>query len=188
MAIATLADLKTHMGITASDQDAKLTVILSGVERWLKDAAKAAGIALEKETVTEDLDGEGAGRLFLRYRPVISVTTVYESDSQVFDATTEVAAADFRLYKEIGMLKRENGAWLDEAQGVRVIYEAGYATPPETAKLGILVFAAYLAGQAGKEGFSQERLGEYAYALRALEEVPAAKELLAPYINRLVIL
>jgi len=190
MSITVLTDLKTHLGITDSSQDTKLSAILAGAEALVKSWARDAGIILEKETVTEDLDGQDSTRLFLSFRPVLAVTKVYQSLVWLWDATTELAATKFRLYKPLGMLKRaDGGTWLDGVQSVHVEYSAGYDPAPADLKQGIVTLAAFFAGQAGKEGKASETIGSYSYSLQDLQlSAPAVKMLLDPYVNRPVVL
>jgi hypothetical protein len=189
MAIATLPELKAHLGIPLADvsQDAKLTAILAGVETWITETAAANGRAVAKETARVDLlDGTGSARLFLPRRPVIAVTTIKVDGNArpTWDASTLVAASGYRVYLDTGIVKRLSDAeWTEGLQNVQVTYDVGYAAIPANLKLGVLTMAAYFAGEGGGKGLKSETLGKYSYTMQDVEQVPGLLLLLAPYLG-----
>lgn len=200
MALADLATLKTYMGIDSSitTQDARLTVILARIDAWVKKTSRDAGVILEEETVTDTLDGPGSHRLFLSYRPIISVTAVYHSEAvpRVFDSTALVAANQYLLHPDIGMIETPNafghhhhhghrGVFLRGVQNYQAVYAAGYASIPGDLVAGvIMVSAAFAAGRPGKDGMQSERLGDYSYVRAKVMELPGVEGFLAPYVIR----
>ena len=189
MSLATLAELKAHMGITLSDtsQDAKLTAILAGVEAWITETAAANGRAIVRETGRVDLlDGTGSFRLFLPRRPVILVTSIKVDGNATptWDASTVVAASGYRVYADTGIVKRLSDAeWTEGLQNVQVTYDVGYAAIPANLKLGCLTMAAYFAGEGGGKGLKSETLGKYSYTMQDVEQIPGLLLLLAPYLG-----
>jgi len=190
MSIATIAELKTYMGITDALQDAKLTQVLAGVEAFVTTQAALVGHQLEKKaSITEYQDGEDGERVFTSLRPILSVASVHVSQAATWDATTLLAAQYYRVYKGPGIIRRtDEFTFPDGVQNVRVIYDAGYDPVTADLKLGILSFAAAVAVQAGKDGYESEKLGDYSYAMASLEKMPSIKVLLDPYINKPVVL
>lgn len=187
MALATLADLKAHLGIPTADtsQDARLTAILAGVEVWLIQTAAANGRALKLEEDRVDLvDGGGSPRLFLPRRPVVAVTSIKVdgAGTPTWDDITLVPASSYRVYPDMGLVKRLAGDWPQGHQNVQVTYDVGYGVPPANLTLGVLALAAYFATQAGKEGLASERIGNYSYSLQVLDQVPGLSLLLERYL------
>ncbi len=190
MSLASLSDLKTHLGITVSDKDAALTALLAGAEANVVRLARDAGVLLVTEEVTEQLDGADSERLILSSRPVVSITGVWVSEARDFTDSNKLAATACVVYSRIGILRRVDGDDFPEgAQNVKVTYRAGYGeTAPADLKEGIVVLAAALYGQIGKEGVQSETIGDYSYTLASLKErAPGAYAFLAPYIDRLVV-
>ncbi len=190
MSIAMVADVKTHLSITGTDKDAVLTAIVAGAEANVVRLAKDAGILLVTEEVSEQLDGADSERLILSYRPVVAVSGVWVSEARSFTDAAKIAETAYVVYARTGILRRVDGDDFPEGvQNVKVTYHAGYgeAAPADLTE-GIVLLAAAIYGQVGKEGLSGERIGDYSYTVASLQErVPAAYALLAPYIDRLVV-
>lgn len=121
-ALVSLDDLKVQLGISDSDDDARLNAFILQASAAI---AKYCGRVFAKATVTETffLDDE-CSRLMLARYPLISVTSVTEDDTALspLDSTTLLQ------HKDSGILHRlESGLpapWA--ASKIVVVYEAGY--------------------------------------------------------------
>ncbi len=197
MALASLNQLKTYLGIAVSDtsQDARLTLILAGVDAWVTKASRDAGVVLSTETITEVLDGPGSHRIFLGFRPVATFTSLYHSDAmpRVFDTTTLVDPTLYILRADVGIIEtphpfsHRHGRinFHRGVQNYKAVYDAGFATAPGDLVAGVvMVSAAFAAGRPGKDGMQSERLGDYSYVRAKVAELPAVEGFLAPYLVR----
>lgn len=75
MALATLTDVKTHLGITGTDEDTRLTAWLAAAIAAVNNACQ--GVDFESSTRTEYYQPDGY-QLITKHRPISSVTSVYE--------------------------------------------------------------------------------------------------------------
>lgn len=187
MALATLDDLKSHLGILSSDtsQDTRLTALLAGVANWIHTIAAKNGRALKYEQNRVDyLDGTGSHRLFLPRRPVIQVDEIRMSHSimPVFPDETVMNPRDYAVYLENGVVQRVIGHWHRGVRNIMVTYDCGYKETPPGLNSGLLLLCAYFATQAGKEGTASEKIGNYSYNLQAMNEIPGLALILDPYI------
>ena len=93
MAIASLTQVKTHLGISVATYDTQLT-------QWLDAAISAVinycGTSFEQATRTEYYEPDG-NKLVLQNRPVISVTSVYENAGAYWGSADNPWTSDFLL-------------------------------------------------------------------------------------------
>lgn len=90
MALYDQADVKTHLGITGTDEDTFLDQIGQQCEAALLNDLKRT---VEQTTVTEYQSGTGTNRLYLRRTPVQSITTIHvRGDLYYGDGDAEAAA------------------------------------------------------------------------------------------------
>jgi hypothetical protein len=199
MALTTVAAIKTHLGITGSDEDAYLTQLLAGLEpavlRWLNR------LNIERATVTEFYNGGWRKYLPLRRRPVISVASVNEDvfgyggqNPDGFRSTSLLEAGVDYWTKNLeesesnpGMLVRVGTNWADAEGAVKVVYTSGYATVPADIAMAVHLLAGILRNSGDKGGPIQaETIGSYSYSMLAgspgsSAELLQVQSLLAPY-------
>jgi hypothetical protein len=199
MGLTTVAAIKTHLGITGSDEDTYLTQLLAGLEpavlRWLNR------LNIERATVTEFYNGGGRKYLPLKRRPVISVASVNEDvdgmagqNPDGFGAETLLTAGSDYWTKNLeesesnpGMLVRVGTNWANYDGSVKVVYTSGYATVPADIAMAIHLLAGILRNSGDKGGPIQaETIGSYSYSMLAgtpgsSAEMMQVQSLLAPY-------
>ncbi len=90
---------------------------------------------VEPRVVTETVKVGALSRVALRYRPVLSVTSV---DSR----GTALTVGSYAVDLDAGVLSAVTGYALPSE--VTVTYEAGYASPPSWAQLAALIIAQHL--------------------------------------------
>lgn len=130
--LLTLAELRAAVGVTGAGRDEDLRELGAAVSSAIVGACKvrAAGATpptLRLETLTETLRLDCAREwLVLARRPIVSVTSVTECDT---DLTTD----DYEIEAGSGMLRRlcadTPSLWL--AGKIVVVYSAGWATVPD---------------------------------------------------------
>lgn len=149
-----LPQLKSLVGVTDSQEDARLGSLLAVADSWVKSYC---GRDFERRQYTEFYSGNNTQSLVLRHRPVKTVDEVrldddgYYGQNGGFDATTVLAeGTDYSLrldndeagWSESGVLHRTGTVWpyrdraryaarltpeVGPARGnVRVTYTAGY--------------------------------------------------------------
>lgn len=128
MALITLAETKTWIGVPGAADDALLTALIVRVTEFLQvQTGRYFGDPIEH---TEYLDGAGSGVLWLN-EPAVTMTSV-EERSAVGDAWTAIPTGDVDGWEQRGrMLIRKGGMRWSSGTEYRVIYDFGYATGPE---------------------------------------------------------
>ena len=146
MAIITASEYKTHRGISGTDYDAILAVIIPSKQAWLE---RQCGRAFDEVTYTDLAhDGSGSPDLWLKHWPASSVTAVKLLAS---DGTTSTVDSSSYRFVNSEFLHRDSGseaAWeprtpfgdykgsvFPEGDGnVLVSFTGGYATMPDDLK------------------------------------------------------
>ena len=128
--LTTLSDVKDYLGITTSDEDDQLEVLITAVSDFIKNETNQQIVETEYK---EKIDGEYTESIVLSQKPIISV------ESLTIDNEEET---DYYIYKDIGVVKRESigfDIWPDRSpkyrfpegkQNIVVEYTAGYEEIP----------------------------------------------------------
>lgn len=99
IALATVAEVKNILEITASDQDAAIEALINGESKRVENYCQNA---LVRQSFTDQLVEEvvrrDRKRLRLRYYPIQSVTSITDLDS------VTIASTDYRIWKNYGYL------------------------------------------------------------------------------------
>lgn len=136
-AVATLAQLKAHLGGLQHASDEQLAAVL---DTALDIAERYAGRIWAARLVQETYDGDRAA-LALSSTPVQSIETVVESGATL-------AASGWTLDQNAGVLYRGTstsaGEWACGRQNVVVTYVAGPSVVPPTVRHAVLELARHL--------------------------------------------
>jgi uncharacterized phiE125 gp8 family phage protein len=166
MALLTLEELKTHLGITDTSQDDMLQDIVDAIDPLFKGYL---GRDIELTTYTSELyDGPGTNLLVLNQAPIVSVTSVL-----VFDTEYEAVTLEERTEGTDGYyIKDADNAilyrWTPWPRGrgmIEVTYSAGYETIPADITLAAKIAGEYFEALHGNAGIRSEGLGSYSYSL-----------------------
>lgn len=130
--------VKSVLGITGTDEDAYLDILIPQVSAFVCDyldvaAADDGSTTLARETIVETfMLREKRPLLQLARAPVVSVTSIYEDDS----ATALVANDDYQVIKSSGYLRRMTigspGLWA--VRKVVATYIAGWILPDSASR------------------------------------------------------
>lgn len=167
MAIITLSELKTFLGISGTSEDAQLTPMVAMVNKYLVNYVDRD---IEETTYEDELyDGPGTVALTLRNYPIIEVSSVMCNNIEVEEVSYEDRmdnGTDGYWIKdpELGILWR-SGLWPRGRGIILISYTAGYETIPDDVKYAAYVAASYLRRIQKKIGIISESLGSYAYSL-----------------------
>ncbi len=191
MALTTLADLKTYLGISDTSEDSLLNLLIADADAAILGYI---GRTIEQATLTEYYSGDASQMLVLKQRPVTAVTSVHVDDSGyagqgsgAFASATEwTAGTDFYIRTEVenesntgelvaikgpGTFTADHqpktwGEWPDGTGNVKVIYVAGYATVPSDIAGACRILVAWMrASRDNGMPVKSEKLGSYSYTL-----------------------
>ena len=191
MALTTLADLKTYLGITDSSEDDLLNLLIADA-----DAAILGYLdrSIEQATLTEYYSGDGTTNLLLQQRPVTAITSVHVDSgayagqaSGAFASTTEwTAGEDFYAQSVVenesnpGNIiaikgpgtftadgdRQTGGEWPRGTGNIKVVYTAGYSTVPGDLAAACRILVAWMwSSRDNGMPVKSEKLGSYSYTL-----------------------
>ena len=126
-ALVTLADVKTYLQITHTDDDTLLNLLIG----YVSDAAEnMAGVFFSSTAVTRAFDG-GELNIMLK-SPIISITSVTDDGG----AGSIVAATLYDFDPVTGELYLKSGLkWTAGRREFQVIYQSGYSAVPASVVL-----------------------------------------------------
>ena len=125
MAIVSLADAKTYLGVSGTDDDTLITSLVAAAQDAME---KECGRHIESVTRTEYINGTGKRSLWLA-EPAESITSIYVDSDHEWDTDTLVNSADYML--DGCRVEYLNHIWTIGRLNVRVIYKAGFTTVPD---------------------------------------------------------
>lgn len=137
--LITASELKEFIPLTGTSQDTPLGNVITRATGAIE--AYLDRLLVTRGNITEyHLSGNAYAQgvclgadLYTRQWPIISVTTIHESDDRVADATTLLDSALYVVNKTAGRITRVGGStsgperWTSAYRGVKVVYAAGYA-------------------------------------------------------------
>lgn len=152
--LVNLDEFKTYKGITKSNEDAKLTVILEGVSNYAKEYCKRSFIDYYSVDKVEYHDANEFNQIFLNEVPLISITKVEISLDGDFSGTDPDKITELEEYSTYFPNIRDSlitsGSTYPIAYGaisgvpnLRVTYKAGYEVVPKDLKLAIMDLTEY---------------------------------------------
>jgi uncharacterized phiE125 gp8 family phage protein len=143
----TLAEAKSHLRVTISEDDALIELYLAAAQGYLDGPGGVLGVALEPQTLDSALDAFPTNEIRLPFGPVVSVASVDYLDPD--GAPQVVASSNYYLDQfsaEAWIVPYADFAWpdtMDTANAVRASWIAGTGTPP-TLKAAILLLTGHL--------------------------------------------
>lgn len=199
MALTTVANVKTKLGISSSTHDTVLTSLVAQVDAMI---SKWLGRNIEEAEYTEYPDGYSSKRIRLKQQPAVEIESVRVDALRLFTASSTLLVADVDYKLVNGMLYRLNGVWpstrenrwglLADAQVpsnglIQVVYTAGYDPVPADVTLAADMLAVKLFRLRKKgEVMSSESLEDYSYSRNDVggDMMRDVVGLLAPYKRR----
>jgi hypothetical protein len=183
----TLANLREFLFAGASPSpgtgaDALLANLIARATKEIQTFLHRVGF---QNTYTEFKDGRHSDRIHVVERPIVSVTSLHDSLEQTWDATTEIAAADFLIDKVAGRIAKKYGVpFFDGFQNVRAVYVGGWATVPGDVEQACIDLASMKWEARQTLTVSSRTIGDgTVVSQREPHLTEAMKDLLAPYVN-----
>jgi len=158
--LVTIERVKTYLEIanTETAQDVLLQDLIARLGAW---AERYCDRSFAKATYTEQRDGDGMDTLLVRQWPLVSVTSLYDDPLRVFGAGTQIAASDFAVYANQGMIRLDGLVFSVGIQNVQVTYEAGYADIPEDLQQALIELIADRFRNKENQGIRSLAIGSY---------------------------
>lgn len=181
--IANLTELKLQLGITDATQDSLLESIANRAYRVCEQYMNRK---IKEATYTEYYDGDGTAELLLAQYPLVSVTSLFDDVDRDYGADTQIAATDFMLYKERGILRLDGGdqaAFANGHQNVKIVYVAGYSAVPGELIDALLQMIETMFNRAQTGGFTTASLGGKTETYDLSEIPPQVKRVLRHHKN-----
>lgn len=127
MSVVLLAEVKTHLNMSASTSDAEIQDFIDSAEAEVEMKCGP----LTSVAKTERLKSSGGAFLTLRHTPVVSLTSITPVSGTAYDV------ALFETDLSAGVVEWRSGAAFAAGWYV-VVYQAGRATVPKDLKLAIM--------------------------------------------------
>lgn len=184
--LATLANLKSYLGITDGSQDTELQRLLTAKSAAFMNAIHRQDFA-PAAAFTDRLYGNGCHEIFLKHYPINSITSVTIdgtaqtvsadgiADGYYFDAS--LPPEDRQKLSIIGACFpfcgwRSSRGW-SSTPNVVVVYNAGYTTIPVEVSQAVIEWVAFARGagqlQAADQSGVSEQIGDYSHGAIASE-------------------
>ena len=192
MAIMTAAEARLYVrGITGTGEDSTLSTLISRADALFAayvglPPATAGGVAtLEDTTITLYLDGPGGQELHVPYGPILSVTSIHDSDDRSYSSADLVAASDYEVYGDEFLIRLKDdslhGFWGKERRAIKVVYVVGFSTIPEDIKHAAGLQVSHWFQGRDHVGRTNVNQGGGSVAVMGLDLLPEVKQALAPY-------
>lgn len=166
--LATLADLKTYLGVTDNSEDAVLTVFLN---RAIAQAKNVIGRDIEKpgSDYVEELDGHGENVIHVRNYPIISVASV-----EYFGGIDWIPfdPAFYSVKKKTGQIRFPYSQVPRGFGNIRVTYLGGYDPVPADLSEAVVRIAASVYNRRNSDGIKREKIegAEIEYSSEAVPQ------------------
>ena len=192
MALITASEARGDLrGLTGTAEDATINTLITRVDGLFasycgymaKDGT--SGATMEDVTYTEYLDGPTRSReIRLSVYPVVSVTSIHDDADLGYNSDDLVAASDYTLYGNEGLvILNENAshAWTKGRRNIKVVYVAGWATIPDALKHAACLQTAHLYQHRDTIGKTDLRVSTASATVSALSLLPEVRAALAPF-------
>lgn len=116
MAIDTLGNVKTSLGIVGSDDDSLLSILRDAADSFVSEYC---GRSFEVATYLEHHSG-GGKLVFLKNYPVESILSLQVDPAELFGAATTIATSAYTLHAERGVIESRSDSFVPARPGFRV--------------------------------------------------------------------
>ena len=196
MALCTTAEFKTWRGVTGSDWDTAIGVLIASSQAEIERLCGRTAGGFESASFTEVFDGDGSQTLRVSNGPISSITSITVGNSDPVTLSADSYTFKDRTISRIpfnnpGAFVNRSG-WgdilpiasrspcFDEGvQNVTVAYTGGYATVPDDLKQVCYEFVAHYLDSRGQDFGKQAAVtGNTQYTYRTVAEFKEYKLML----------
>lgn len=153
MSLASLSDVKTHLGITNANSDPVLQMLLDGasaaVLSWL-------GRNLELQNYTETANGNGKAKLLLQNTPVAGLTYVFINGQEV-PIVGDFTSAGCR-FTETALILQGGQVFTAGEANISIKYDAGHDPVPADIQQAVMLTVAHRFKERDWTGYSSKSL------------------------------
>jgi hypothetical protein len=140
--LITRAEYKTYAGISSTNNDAVLAVLIPKVSDLIKTICRRSFVDYVSDAKVEYFEG-GTANYMPEETPVISVSSVEISEDYGNTYTALIEYTDYAVNKRDGSIRCINKDFPVLINGYKVTYTAGYETIPQDLKLAALDLVSY---------------------------------------------
>lgn len=141
--LVTKAEYKAYAGITSTNQDVAIDILIPKVSNLVKTICRRTFIDYIDDPKVEYFEG-GVSFMPLSEYPILSVSSVEQSTDYGNTYTTLTQYTDYAFSKKSEQVVTISGeAFPELVNGYRVTYTAGYEEIPEDLKLAVLDLIGY---------------------------------------------
>lgn len=179
-ALITLDNLKTFLGITGSDQDSLLEMLINQVTDYIETRTDRR---FKETTYTEEeYDGTGQSELVLKQFPIITFTKLEKNNAtDNTDSWEEVDTDDYWIDESEGILTKTT-LFNKGKHNYRATYTAGYETIPYDVQFLAMSIISDINGRRQNMGVVKETLGDHTIDFeRAVQENPVLAKIISNY-------
>lgn len=138
--LVTRAEYKAYANINSENQDAKIDSIIPKVSELVKNICRRTFVDYVDDAKIEYFDG---GEYFpLAEYPALSIQAVEYSEDFGQSYTALAEFTDYYLHKVTESIKPVS-AFIDQPNGYKVTYTAGFETLPQDLKIAVLDLVTY---------------------------------------------
>lgn len=140
--LITRENYKTYIGITSTEQDAKIDILVPIVSALARSICARSFTDYVDDAKIEVYDG-GYPELFMEEYPTISVSSVEASTDYGNTYTTLTEFSDYVINTKAASIVYVGGTWPKALNGYRVTYNAGYETIPVDLQVALYDLVTY---------------------------------------------
>lgn len=142
--LVTVAEYKAYAGISSTNQDSTLAIIVQKVSHLVKNICRRTFLDYVDEYKVDVFSG-GAPRILLPETPILSVASVQFSNDYGKTYTKLVEFEDYVVDHERDVVEIIAGALMEykKVNAFKITYTAGYEVIPEDLKLAIFDLVTY---------------------------------------------
>lgn len=142
IALVTKTEYKAYMGISSTNEDAKIDILIPKVSTFIKTICRRTFVDYVNDAKTEYFNG-GSAFYVPQETPLIAISSLETSADYGASYTNLTEYTDYVLDKEQSVVQYIKGIFPKLINGYRISYTAGYEILPEDLKLSVLDLITY---------------------------------------------
>jgi hypothetical protein len=187
-ALTTLENIKEYLNITGTDDDLLLENLIdraTGIieiicNRPLKNVDGQDALVAQ----TEYFNGGGRSKLFLKYYPISSITSIHDDPDRVYGADTLIDSDEYAFWADEGIVEFDGAGTVGSGvKNIKVIYKGGYtaATLPYDIEQICIELVAILYKMRDRIGVSSKSFSDGSASYFENLLTPQSREVLRKY-------
>jgi hypothetical protein len=134
-ALTTLAKAKAYLSVEGTSDDALVENLIDRATKIMETLCnrsfKNVNSGGTAQPNTEYFNGDGKSKLFLKYYPIIAVTTIHDDPDRIYGADTLIDSDEYAFWADEGIIEFDGAGIVGSGvKNIRVVYTGGYTTTP----------------------------------------------------------